>query len=307
MKTNRLQKYCNVSIEHLRKIGKFTPCTRDGAGYTFIDRGSNVLAVAHIDTVQQGTNFKVTGLNGGAVYSPRLDDRLGAYTIIEYLPSVGVKMDVLLCEDEETMQSTAAYFQTLKKYNWMVEFDRGGRDTVLYQYHYDKTFSDELERHGFILGHGTYSDIADLGHLGCLGVNCSAGYYNYHTKDAFVLVEVWQKSVDSFVSFYNDNKDTYYPHDKTNDYYNESSLWDRDDYYYGTGKYGTTYYGNKKNNRALVNVEWTKCPTCEEVRTDRADRNLIDYFGMCSECLIYVDRYQQKYNKNPNPPTTQGG
>jgi hypothetical protein len=127
------QGWTEQAIEHFRKS-----CARTERGercYFYKDNGSNTLAVAHLDTVQKRGWCELTQLSHDTlVFSPKLDDRLGAYVILELLPKLGINVDVLLTTDEESSNSTAMEFKTQKQYNWMVEFDRAGRDAVLYQY-----------------------------------------------------------------------------------------------------------------------------------------------------------------------------
>ena len=104
--------------------------------YYHQDNGSEILAVAHLDNVQEVRKTAVT-MTGAAVLSSALgglDDRLGAYVILELLPALGMQFDILLTTDEETCQSTAEMFTPTKQYDWMIEFDRGGSDVVLYDY-----------------------------------------------------------------------------------------------------------------------------------------------------------------------------
>ncbi len=83
--------------------------------YFYKDNGSNVLAVAHLDTVadadERKCRFVVTEGGGTVVFSRALDDRLGAYIILELLPLLGLKYDILLTVGEESGLSTAAHFE----------------------------------------------------------------------------------------------------------------------------------------------------------------------------------------------------
>jgi hypothetical protein len=148
--------------------------------YAYKDNGSNVLAVAHLDTVglahERGCHFLDTE-GGPVVYSRALDDRLGAYIILDLLPSLGITCDVLLTVGEESGRSTAEFFEppTGKDYNWMIEFDRGGTDVVMYQYE-DRATTKLVEASGARVGDGIFSDIAYLEHLGIKGFNWGVGY-----------------------------------------------------------------------------------------------------------------------------------
>jgi len=110
----------------------FSHATEDNRKFYFMDNEADILAVAHLDTVQQTVKFSMDKKNG-LIHSPQLDDRLGAYIILEHLLR-DMNYDVLLTIDEEKGRSTARSFNNGKKYNWMFSFDRRGTDAVMYQY-----------------------------------------------------------------------------------------------------------------------------------------------------------------------------
>lgn len=182
--------------------------------YFFQDNGADVLAVAHLDTVVYNNERNASFANteaGLVVHSGALDDRLGAYIILDMLPKLGIKVDVLLTVGEEMGQSTAAYFTPPKQYDWMIEFDRGGTDVVTYQYE-DRDLIDRARASGARHGQGIFSDISYLSHLGCKGANWGVGYQDYHgprahayLEDTFMMVDYWQ-------TFYAQNVGEYLPH-----------------------------------------------------------------------------------------------
>jgi hypothetical protein len=168
--------------------------------FGFLDRGSSILAVAHLDYVWE-SSFWFTRHDGDIVLCPRLDDRLGVYTILDFLPRLGVSLDILLTEDEEIGMTSAKFFQPSKRYHWMVSFDRQGTDVVTYQYRWEK-----LHEY-FKIGVGSYSDIADMGHLGCKGTNVGVGYHNEHTEYCYLSIREWHSQIAKFLIFYRDYKD----------------------------------------------------------------------------------------------------
>lgn len=203
----RLERRCLASIEDYAGEGELTETA--GGMYIYKDNGSPVLAVAHLDTVQDWRHFdRVTIAGSQFVFNAQLDDRLGAYIILDLLPQLGVKCDVLLTEGEERGMSTAEWFAPDKPYNWMFSFDRTGEDVVLYQYD-DKSTRGLLKGHKFMPAQGLWSDIAVLEHLGCKGFNIGCGYYNYHDKFAYMLPAVTKRQVKRFVNFYGEYKDTF--------------------------------------------------------------------------------------------------
>lgn len=181
--------------------------------YYYKDNGSDVLAIAHLDSVQDdGTCNVMTTSAGLLATSGTLDDRLGAYVILELLPKLGITCDWLLTTDEELGQSTADCFETTKDYNWMFQFDRGGTDVVMYEYETTE-LRDLVERSGARVGMGSFSDICMLEFLECAGFNWGVGYQDYHGPRSHAWLEDTFRMVARFVKFYNANKDTIFAHD----------------------------------------------------------------------------------------------
>lgn len=182
--------------------------------FYFKDNGSNILAVAHLDTVAPDNQRQCHYLNtadGLVCYSRSLDDRLGAYIILDMLPRLGVNVDILLTIGEERGQSTAEYFETVKQYNWVIEFDRGGDDVVMYQYD-TPGMRDLLRSAGARPGNGIFSDIGELDHLGCKAFNWGTGYQDYHTTRSHVWLAETFELVDQFLVFHEANADTWLEH-----------------------------------------------------------------------------------------------
>ena len=170
-----------------------------GAYHCIKDNDSGVLAVAHLDTVQNARTFGALQLvDETLIYSPQLDDRLGVYTILDMLPHFDINMDILFTENEEVGQSTASDFRTEKNYNWLVEFDRRGENTVSYCYDWPGGTLDIL----FDMQHGSYSDICYMEHIGCKGFNVGVGYNNEHSTRANFVVEEYIRQIARFILFY---------------------------------------------------------------------------------------------------------
>ena len=182
----QLRKRCLASIRDFYSEGDVIN-TPDGK-YIYRDNGANILAVAHLDVVCFAPrHFGSPKGKANKIYSAQLDDRLGAYVILDVLPTMGVKVDTLLTTGEESCRSTGAYFQTDKPYNWMVEFDRAGQDVVLYDY-WTLELKTLLKSLGNKVGVGSYSDIAAMEHLGIAGFNWGIGYYDHHFNDSFFKI-----------------------------------------------------------------------------------------------------------------------
>jgi len=188
----------------------------DGDDFYFHrDNGSDVIAVAHLDTVMAATRRKARFVDteaGPIVFSGALDDRLGAYIILDLLPKLGINYDILLTVGEESGCSTAQYFEPDKQYNWMIEFDRGGTDVVMYQY--DDAEVRELVRNcGAEPDNGIFSDISYMDHLDIKGFNWGVGYHDYHGPKSHAYLLDTMSMVGKYTRFHEQNAGTYMPHD----------------------------------------------------------------------------------------------
>mgnify|MGYP001615358265 CR=1 FL=1 len=201
MKINirQLKLRCSQTIEQL--FTDLGGVVRDG--YAFRDNGSNILAVAHCDTVCHSEHF---AYDNGVVFNAKLDDRLGVYTIMDLLPALGCKVDVLLTDGEEIGASTAANFNPAKIYNWIVEFDRRGEGAVLYQY---TGFTGVVRKH-FTLEHGSYSDISSMGHIGCMALNVGIGYHDEHMVNCYADLNEYTRNINRFIKFYEEQRDIFH-------------------------------------------------------------------------------------------------
>jgi len=190
------------------KVPQAAPADR----FLFADKGHDVLFVAHLDVV--GNDRRCTTVDtaaGPVVFSRALDDRLGAYIGLHVLPALGIGVDVLLTTGEETGQSTAQYFDPPKAYDWIVSFDRGHDDVVMYDYETPE-LCELVESSGMDVGKGSFSDICYLDHLGVAGFNWSAGYSLEHTKRCHAYVCDIERSVACFAAFYEANAGTRLPY-----------------------------------------------------------------------------------------------
>lgn len=195
-------------------------CDQDAPSdfYLFRDNGSSILAVAHLDTVGAASERECHIVNtqgGTVVYSRALDDRLGAYVLAELLPSMGLTFDLLLTVGEEDGQSTAAFFDPARHhdrtYDWVIEFDRGGTDVVLYQYE-DSDLIEMVEDTGARVEQGIFSDISYMEDLGIKAMNWGVGYRDYHGPRAHVWLDDMFRMVDYFLAFHAEWAGTHLPH-----------------------------------------------------------------------------------------------
>ncbi len=174
----------------------------------FIDNGGSVLLVAHLDTIQTPL---IKQFKNGRIYAQGLDDRLGAY--IGYKLATMLGMDLLLCDLEESGQSTAQYHDMQNKYNWVCELDRGGDDVVTYDLD-SKEFHDKLDNF-WAVGYGTFSDIAFLDTNVCC-FNLGIGVEKSHEKGSYAVLSTMNRNVQLFLDFYELYKDTKFDYDGSN-------------------------------------------------------------------------------------------
>jgi hypothetical protein len=185
---------------------------QDVGGCWFKDNGGSILAVAHMDSVQEKKDFGICKMTDKTlIFSPTLDNRLGVFTILDLLPKLGIVFDVLLTTDEEICNSTASKFETVKDYNWIFSFDRAGTDVVTYDYDEDQ-WEGAIKSAGFELGIGSYSDICELEHLGCSAANFGDGLVNGHSEYAFTVWQDYVDNVNKFLTFYTDYAEIDFPH-----------------------------------------------------------------------------------------------
>ena len=193
----------------------------------FIDRGSDVLFVAHIDTVQKPKYIRQRKTKTGKqkrIYAQGLDDRLGC--MIAYELSKEFNIDLLICDNEEQGKSTGQYHK-LKDYNWIAEFDRAGKDVVTYDLDsakFKSALSDYWE-----IGFGSFSDVCQLKTNVCC-VNIGIGYEFAHSKDSYVCIKTLNKQIEKFKQFYAANKDIVYIQEciPIKDVY----IWDDSEYHF---------------------------------------------------------------------------
>lgn len=306
--TNKvLQHYCLAdTMDLFYEFQLQQPGATDNDSYVYIDRGSNVLAVVHLDTVQDyGRYTRYLGKDGKtyvktleetrysemqltsrkkikragcvslfsstrAVKSIALDDRLGLYVIMELLPKYGIMPDVLLTIDEEIGQSTARDFFPTKQYNWIFSFDRRGLYPVLYEYDTPE-LRQVLSAFGYKCTQGSFSDISDLTHLGCSGINFGVGYDYEHTHHCIASLETVNALVEKFARFYDAMKDVPMPFVyQPRRYADWGGEWGRStfDYGYDDPESPETEQGIAE---AVYNSEYIDMPTFQKLGNPACD------------------------------------
>lgn len=144
------------------------------------------MVVCHADTVVKGGNGKHNyrfSKKTDTVTSIALDDRLGIACMVAAIED-GTPLGqcaMLVCDEEETGNSSAQVFSTHNAPNWLVELDRRGTDVVCYDYE-TPLLCSLLEHVGFTIGTGSFSDICYLEELGVCGFNVGVGYHREHSQ-----------------------------------------------------------------------------------------------------------------------------
>ena len=266
-----LKKRCHQHVDTFEGEHISTPV----GPYIFIDNGADILAVAHLDTVLDPLMFiEYTGF----VTSPVLDDRLGVHIILDVLPKLDLKYDILLTTGEETCNSTAQYFTSPRQYKWMFEFDRHGTDVVLYQYENGETI-DAVESVGAEIGLGTYTDLVDLDHLNCVGFNWGCAYELEHTYSCFVDLKDCKYMIDLFVEFYRIYKDTKFKYEVGYGYYRPANTPI-------LNAFMDSYYAS---DWVLEECEWCGHPDyLMETDVDGMPARL------CEDCIEYWDKFKSE-------------
>lgn len=219
----------------------------------FVDNDAKILFVAHLDTV---CTPKIKLITKDRIFAPGLDDRLGCWTA--YVLSRKYDADLLLTDLEESGKTTAQYHDC-KDYNWVVEFDREGKDVVMYDITNDD-FETALEKH-WTTGFGSFSDISMLDTTACC-FNLGIGYRLAHSELSYVDKAVYYRQLKKFDKFYRENKDTKFVAEKI--IYDTNSVYDKFN--------GHNWYA-KDDYRTY---QYDQCDCC---------------FNSCSD-IIYTDEYK---------------
>ena len=257
-----LKHYCTASISNIMENSGGIISGEKGKQYCYKNNGADILVVAHCDTVQQDNIFSYSHVKKSSknyIFSSKLDDRVGVFTMLYVLPILGVRFDFLLTENEETGATTAADFafdyiaqekSKRKQYNWVVEFDRAGEDVVTYSYNFRKP----LDKYFPKIGWGSFTDICALEELGCKAFNIGVGYENCHSINAYMDYDVYIRQLNRFIHFYNERKDEYFPHtvETTKVYKSSADHSQMLDSLYEEDEYSNSYYNNHYNSTVML-------------------------------------------------------
>jgi len=229
-----LKEYCKMMLEYY----DYDIINEDGFLYGKGD--IPIMFIAHLDTVHKDRPTEIYfDSEQGIMWSPQGiggDDRCGIYTIIKLLKHY--KPYILFLEDEEIGGLGASKCaDKLEKpdVKFLVELDRRGRnDCVFYQCD-NKEFKEYIQKFGFDLKIGTYTDICDLSpKWDIASVNLSIGYNNEHTFYETINVNYMIETFNKIKKILEDDDDTYFDFQEDtqcrfNFYYNTDKNKGKDD------------------------------------------------------------------------------
>lgn len=186
----------------------------DQDGFLYAKGDAPVLLIAHMDTVHDKQCKEIKNVKG-KLSSPQGiggDDRCGVFIIMNLVKEL--HCSVLLCEDEEKGCIGASKFKRAtykdadgnEQYyiknldvNYMVEFDRRGKNDAVFYHCGNEEFIDFIEdMTNFKFANGSMSDISVLMEPANLSaVNLSCGYYNAHYPTEYVMYDEMMDTIDA--------------------------------------------------------------------------------------------------------------
>jgi hypothetical protein len=273
-----LKQVAGMAVEDFANIdGIQTVETKDKRPLYLLDQGSSLLGIAHLDSVQKHEPILAV-LNHPLetrIYCPVLDDRIGVWTMLHVLPALGIKLDVLLSDGEESGNPTSRDFVPSKKYLWMTMFDRTGLDCVMYRYYQQAELKKALEEVKFNTGHGSFSDISSM-HIGCSGFNVGVGYYDYHGPMAYFKLSEYITNIVKFVEFHKKYQHTHFvepvetirtysnfEHFRKGYKYPETSIFGADRLWIYAGKCEWELVADKCAKCGTELDDWNQCSKCD--------------------------------------------
>ena len=169
-------------------------------GFLYSEGKHPVLLIAHMDTVHEELRGMPTDMYIDKTISPKGDlrskngvggdDRAGCFIIMEIIKKLDCH--VLFTEDEEKHGIGADKFCESgiePDVQFIVEFDRKGRDDAVYYGCNNRDFVDFVSRYGFKEQRGSFSDISIIApHLDIAAVNLSTGFYEAHRESEYIRI-----------------------------------------------------------------------------------------------------------------------
>lgn len=287
MRQGQLKRYL---FDTLSKSGKVI----NTDGFLYRKGTVPVLLVAHMDTVHDvPVKHIIREEFGNRLSSPQGlggDDRNGVYMILKVLDTFDCH--VLFVEDEEIgcvgATKFTETFNDVMDINYIIEFDRrGARDAVYYDLdspEFERFITESSGGH-FKTAQGSCSDISIIApFLGVAAVNLSCGYYHEHHADTYTVVSEMMRSIDMAKQIIATPVGEPFPYIERK----RMSLfsdWDGCGYY---GGYSNGYYGNQREEYAVIFIDKNKNECCNYVDAV-SDIEAVGYTLMNFQDLTYSD------------------
>ena len=227
-------------------------------GKSLISRGNFVLVkgvapvmlVAHLDTVHEQPVREICATdNGNILSSPQGiggDDRCGCFALVRAHNLSAVKPWLLFtCEEEVGGIGAQAFCDChsrgllpaeLSSLKFLVEIDRRGANDAVFYDCYNSDFEDYVTSKGFKTEFGSFSDISLIApELGIAAVNLSAGYYNAHRLNEYIVRSELEHTIQKVVEIVADSaradfpRYEFYTDDYCEDYFSDDYLYETDD------------------------------------------------------------------------------
>ncbi|MBQ2173857.1 MAG: hypothetical protein II453_01910 [Alphaproteobacteria bacterium] len=271
-----------VTIHNLLKHFKKNDLDYDQHGNIFVNFKKETkklpILVAHTDNVLGNEERKpVFTLDGKSIFCANnvgigFDDKAGIIAIIELWKELQGQFRIIFTADEESGGWGAEAIEP-ERYNqaqYIIELDRKGANDLIQNSGFTRLCSDEFAKKwkelGFKEDMGTFTDLNKFKPKAknvemC---NLSIGYYNPHTKDEYLNIKDFEKTLERVKRFITENKDVVFEDttkdDDKQDYYNYREYPQRTD-----GMVGLCDCCDKRGI-----VEWDEdaglylCEECEE-------------------------------------------
>ena len=247
---NKLENFLRSTQEQL-----FWRLNRRFKGQTLISRGKFVLVkgvapvmlVAHLDTVHEQPVRQICAAdNGNILSSPQGiggDDRCGCYALAKVYKQSAVKPWLLFtCEEEIGGIGAQAFCDChasgllpaeLDALKFIVEIDRRGSNDAVFYDCYNPKFEEYVTSKGFKTAFGSFSDISVIAPVfNVAAVNLSAGYYNAHRLNEYIVRSELERTIQKVVEIVADSTRAEFPRYEYDTYgYDDYSS---DDYLYET-------------------------------------------------------------------------
>jgi len=208
---------CKNSSGKLKQIKKVIKKYLHGINYQYDNMGNIFIGdfeknrpclIAHLDSVfdkkpknvrlKKGKIKSDTGLGG--------DDKCGIIAILEILKT-NDDINAIFTVDEEIggIGARGIKKSQIANVQYFIEIDRRDKNDLantiygeqIASYDFLDDIGDLIDKYGFELTDGAYSDVLDLSITSNISsINLSAGYYNPHTKDEYVILKELQNTIN---------------------------------------------------------------------------------------------------------------